>query len=358
MRDRVGVGMLGHDPQLVARQRVQRAGVIPFQPDHIGFVQLECLHFQTCHHFHAPRFAPVRPDQRAGVIGFKGVGHAQGHIGTAQDTRGVGVDRFHAKVRQLVSHVIAGASDLDGIFHTHDLGVRAGQVEFLVDQRLSRAGQGGQMGKDHFGITPIIFAHQPFGAMGIAGHDGHFGAQVRADHGLFQPRSERGVFSIAPARQIHKPRIDHVALQQQGQHKGRMRFAQPRQQFAHNVHLLRNAEMSVAAQALQIQQTGARPFHPVTHKGIGLLAVGGMGQDFGVDRAHPLCGRTQTVLPARATIVRGKTGINPGRAGFLVFQQHVGHPAKGRNDKDTVIQRIGFAVAQKQCLDQLWRATH
>src|SRR3546814_6054807 len=63
------------------------------------------------------------------------------------------MDRFHAEVRELVGDVVIGAADLARLVFADQPRVGARQMEFLVADRLARAGEHGEPRKGHFGIA-------------------------------------------------------------------------------------------------------------------------------------------------------------------------------------------------------------
>ena len=356
MRDRVRVRDLGHDADIVARQHLDDGGVVALDPDHVLFEQLQRVKLEPRDDFDGCLVGRAIVDQRAGIVGLKGVGDAQRHAGLAQSLGGLGVDRLHPQIGQLIGHVVIRAPQLADSLFAHQTRIGRGQVEFLVDDRLARAGQRGQPREGHFGIAPVEFAHQPFAALGIAGDDGHFACRIDSRHRGGDALVQIDLVLIAPARQIDKARSDSRALQHQRGGKGRMCLAQTGQKLAHLKHVFRQTEMTIGTQPLQVDQAVARSFQTVADEGIGAFQIGGVIQHLGMGRAHRLGHAVEGGQPAVIALAAGKGGIDARLAGFLVFQQQVGDAAKGRDDEDAAIGR--GSIADQQAVAQRVDARH
>ena len=342
----------------MAGQHLQNGGVIAFDPHHVLFKQFQRDNIQPRHHFHRRFRCGLIVDQRTGIVRFKGIGHTQRHIRLTQHFCRAGVNRFHPHIRHLVSHVIVGMAQLAHSALPHQIGISRRQVKFLVDDRLAGAGQSRQTRKRHLGIAPVKFPHQPFGTLGIARDNRHFLLGVHVLHGAGDPVVQRNIAFVPPARQVHEPGVHPGALQHQRGHKGRMRLAQTRQQFADLQHMFRQPEMAVAAQALQVDQAIARAVDPFRHKGPRLFNIRRMIQHSGMGRFHRGPDTGQRVMPAVAGIGVGKLRIDPRFAGLFMFQQQVGDAAKGRHHEHAAIKIGPLTPADEQRIPQFTDTGH
>src|SRR3546814_14944640 len=80
-------------------------------------------------------------------------------------------------------------------------------MEFLVDDRLARAGEHGEPRKGHFGIAARIAANHAALAPGIAGDDGERGRKVDRGEGVADPRVEAADVLLVPPSTVDDARV-------------------------------------------------------------------------------------------------------------------------------------------------------
>ncbi len=169
MRNRVGIQVLGDSRHLVTFQNVQNG---LFATRNTNHVLIEDFNFErgrnAGHDFNAAIFRfPMIINNRARMFRFKGIGDPQRNVILTQALGGTWVDGFHAHVRQLIGHVIAGpANRAYGIF-TNDARVSAREMEFLVNDRFTGLSQAGNAREGHFTVATAIDAHQAFAALSV-----------------------------------------------------------------------------------------------------------------------------------------------------------------------------------------------
>ncbi len=81
-------------------------------------------------------------------------------------------------------------------------------------------------------------------------------------------------------------------------------------------------------------------------------------EQFGVLGQHALAHVLQRLAPGALALGVGEALIDAGFAGFLVFQQQVGHAAVGRDDEDALVQRCAFPAADEDVVEDFLEAAH
>src|SRR5690606_18438350 len=117
-------------------------------------------------------------DQGAGVVRFKSVFDTQRNIHLPQSLCSTGMDGFHAKVSQLVSHVVICAPDGNDFFRAYQARISAAEVEFLVNDGFFGVAYNGKPGESHFAIAAIKGAHHALRALAVASDNGQFISDV------------------------------------------------------------------------------------------------------------------------------------------------------------------------------------
>ena len=224
-----------------------------------------------------------------------------------------------------------------------------------MDNRLLGAGERGKTGESHFGIAPVVFAHQPLAALGIACHDGQLGGHVDTLKPERDAFVQRHIAFVAPARQVHEPCLDTCSFQHECGNVGGMRLSQTGQQFTHPAHMFGQPEVTVGAKPLQIEQAVARTLDPVAHEIRGVRNVGGVVERFAMCLFHRDLRALQRVEPAVVVVVFCKKSIDPLFARLLVFEQQVGDAAKGRHDENAV---VGIVLLDEQAIAQFMHPAH
>ena len=344
----------------MARQRIEDRGIIALLPDHILLEELQRLHrSHTGDDFDAWRVGHiVAADQRPFILPVERVADAQRDAGLAQATARAGMDRLHTQIGELIGHVIIGAADLARGGFPDQSGVGARQVKFLVNDRFARMGQHRNPREGHFRIAPRIAPHHAFAASGIARDDRHRMAQVDGRQRLHDPFVQAAQIILIPQRQIDERRVDPAIAQQQRGAVRAVRLAQPRQQFAYRQQLFLDAEAAMAAQPAEIRKAILHRRDPQIDKGIGLLQAGGAREHLAIAIVHRLAHLGHRLKPAVRPIIGDEAAIDARHAGFLMFQQQVGHARISGYDEDAVVEIVTATACDQDIVEQAGRGRH
>src|SRR5690554_5442946 len=120
------------------------------------------------------------------------------------------VDSLHAKVGQLVGHIVIGAPDGYRFAFADNTGVGAAEVELLVDDSFDGAGQHRYAAEGHLTVATVEYRHQPDITMAITGSDRQFLAQVDTLKSAADVVIQGQAVGTGPAGQVDEAGIDIV----------------------------------------------------------------------------------------------------------------------------------------------------
>src|SRR5690606_1377476 len=147
-------------------------------------------------------------------------------------------------------------------------------------------------------------------------------------------------------------------LQLQGGIKGTMGLTNPRQHLPHSKQMLFQLELAIGAQPLQVDQAAPDTLDAVGNELVRLLLEHRIGKQLTVDVRQQLNQFGEVVAPGPVGFGISKQGVNAGLAGFLVFQQLVGHATVGRDHKNPLVEVALLALANNDIVAHGLIITH
>src|SRR5690554_2161710 len=209
--------------------------VVTYIPEHFLIEDLQAVDvLASGDDLHAGFFAAVvLADGGAGMIRLEGVLDAQLYAGAAQGAGGAGVDGFHPEVGQLVGHIVVGAAYGHHLVHPDLIRVGTGEMVLLVDDGLSRAGAGSDLGEGDLAVAAVEGLHLAFAAVGVAGADHQLPGKVDTGEAVADHVAEVLGLLQVPAGQVDQTGIDTGLLERQHGIEGAVRLAQGGEHLAY-----------------------------------------------------------------------------------------------------------------------------
>ena len=271
------------------------------------------------------------------MAGIEGIHYPDGDAGGFQRLRGLGVDRLHAHVGQLVGDIEIGVADRMDLAFADDHRVAGTEVVFLVDHRLRGIQQHCNLGEGHLRIAPVELPHDPFRSFGVAGGKADGFGWIERGEGVFDPGIDSPFLAVLPAAQIDIGRIVAEVLQDIGAVEGAVHLADGGEEFPRGQQHLGAVDIAGGNDIVHTLQDIDGKGDPFADEPVG-------GGHIETDAGKTAVQFAEPVLQAdHRRLVFGvllEALVDAGLSGLLMLQQFVGHSRISRNDIDPVVDIV------------------
>ena len=167
-------------------------------------------------------------NQRSRMLRLERVFDANADARLFKRFRGFRMNRFHADVRELISHVVIRESDWHGALNADDIRIRRRQMKFFMNNRFVGLHFHRDFAERHVRIAPVKLPHNAFRAFRIAGHDGQRFREIHLGQHRVNALVYHQIAGIVETAEVNARRVNAVILDDIRGIKGRMRLADRR----------------------------------------------------------------------------------------------------------------------------------